>query len=98
MSASNTNTSANAEVYVPKFQSVRGLFLNSSVISWASIVIALSFVAMLSNAVGYPLLLGSFGASAAILFVYPTSPFAKIKNVILGHLLCSLVGVIFSSY
>lgn len=41
------------------------------------------------------LLLGSFAASALIVFAYPDSPFAQPRNVILGHLLGAAVGLLF---
>ena len=41
------------------------------------------------------LLAGSFGSSMVLLFGFPESPFAQPKNVFFGHLVTSLVGVIF---
>ena len=38
---------------------------------------------------------GSFGSSMVLLFGFPESPFAQPKNVFFGHLITSLVGVIF---
>ena len=40
-------------------------------------------------------LAASFGSSVVVVFGYPTNEFAQPKNVILGHLLCTLVGIIF---
>jgi len=37
----------------------------------------------------------SFGSSVVVVFGYPNNEFAQPKNVLLGHLLCALVGVIF---
>ena len=37
----------------------------------------------------------SFGSSVVVVFGYPKNEFAQPKNVILGHLLCTLVGIIF---
>lgn len=42
-------------------------------------------------------LAGSFGSSMVLLFGFPESPFAQPKNVFFGHLVTSLVGVIFVS-
>jgi len=39
------------------------------------------------------LLLGSFAASALIVFAYPDSPFAQPRNVLLGHLIGSACGL-----
>jgi len=44
---------------------------------------------------GYPLVLGSFGASIFVLFILPDTPFAQPRNVIGGHFISSLVGLLF---
>ena len=40
-------------------------------------------------------LTASFGSSMVLLFGYPESPFAQPRNVFFGHLVTTLVGVIF---
>ena len=40
-------------------------------------------------------LAGSFGSSMVLLFGFPESPFAQPRNVFFGHLVTTLVGVIF---
>ena len=40
-------------------------------------------------------LAASFGSSVVVVFGYPENQFAQPKNVLLGHLLCTLVGIIF---
>ena len=40
-------------------------------------------------------LAASFGSSVVVVFGYPENEFAQPKNVVLGHLLCALVGIIF---
>jgi len=42
-----------------------------------------------------PIIMGSFGASIFVLFVLPDSPFAQPRNVILGHFVTTLIGLIF---
>ena len=42
-------------------------------------------------------LAGSFGSSMVLLFGFPENPFAQPKNVFFGHLITTLVGVIFVS-
>ncbi|WP_051275843.1 HPP family protein [Desulfovirgula thermocuniculi] len=39
-----------------------------------------------------PLLVASFGATAAIIYGFPESPFAQPRNVLGGHLISALVG------
>jgi len=40
-------------------------------------------------------LAASFGSSVVVVFGYPDNDFAQPKNVLLGHLLCTLIGIIF---
>ena len=40
-------------------------------------------------------LAASFGSSVVVVFGYPDNEFSQPKNVLLGHLLCALVGIIF---
>ena len=40
-------------------------------------------------------LIASFGSSMVLLYGYPESPFAQPKNVFFGHLVTTLVGLIF---
>ena len=40
-------------------------------------------------------LIASFGSSMVLLYGYPESPFAQPKNVFFGHILTSVVGMIF---
>ncbi len=43
-------------------------------------------------------LIASFGSSMVLIFGYPESPFAQPKNIFFGHLLTSLVGIIFLNF
>ena len=40
-------------------------------------------------------LIASFGSSMVLLYGYPESPFAQPKNIFFGHLLTSVVGIVF---
>lgn len=44
------------------------------------------------------LLMAPFGATAVLVFGVPASPLAQPKNVILGHLITSFIGVVFTQY
>lgn len=44
-----------------------------------------------------PLVLGSFGASCLLVFAYPTAPFSQPRNVIGGHFVASLTGLVVMS-
>lgn len=50
------------------------------------------FEVILSNVA---LLMAPFGASAVLVFGVPESPLAQPKNIILGHLITSFIGVFF---
>ncbi len=40
-------------------------------------------------------LAASFGSSVVVVFGYPDNEFSQPKNVLFGHLVCALVGIIF---
>ena len=67
-------------------------------LAWLGAFLAIAAVALLSNQFSYLLILGSFGASCVVLFAYPDVPFSQPRNVILGHFLSSLTGLIFISF
>ena len=50
-------------------------------------------LAFLGRSLDVMLLLGSFGASCVLLFVYPDAPFAQPMNVVGGHVICTVVGL-----
>lgn len=64
---------------------------------WLGSSFALAAIALLDrrmgSEIGLPLLIGSFGASAVLVFGAPSSPLARARNVLGGHLLSALVGV-----
>ncbi|BDF93910.1 HPP family protein [Pseudoalteromonas sp. KAN5] len=43
-------------------------------------------------------LMAPFGATAVLVFGVPQSPLAKAKNVIVGHFLTALIGVVFVNF
>lgn len=63
--------------------------------AWLGGFIAIAAVAILTKELSTILILGSFGASCVLLFGYPDVPFSQPRNVIFGHLLSSLVGLVF---
>ena len=56
---------------------------------------AASVIGVLAYLTNQPIIMGSFGASIFVLFVLPDSPFAQPRNVIFGHFVTTLVGLIF---
>ena len=63
--------------------------------AWIGGAVAIAIVAYGSILVHSPLVIGSFGASCVLLFGFPDSPFSQPRNVIGGHFLASLVGLLF---
>jgi len=57
--------------------------------------LAIGFVGALASASHQPLLLGSLGASCVFLFGLPEAPFSQPRNVIAGHVLSSVIGLVF---
>jgi CBS-domain-containing membrane protein len=62
---------------------------------WLGGFLAATVIGFLAYYTNQPLILGSFGASIFVLFVLPDSPFAQPINVIGGHFISTLVGLIF---
>jgi len=48
----------------------------------------------LLSTVNKPLVIGSFGASAVLLYAAPNSPLAQPRNLIGGHIISAIIGVI----
>lgn len=64
-------------------------------IAAAAVIIGLAFLA---RTLEVRLLLGSFAASALIVFAYPDSPFAQPRGVLLGHLIGSACGLVTANF
>jgi len=62
-------------------------------LAWLGGVLAISAVAALTLMTNQPLVLGSFGATCVLAFGFPDSPFSQPRNIILGHVLSSAVGL-----
>jgi CBS-domain-containing membrane protein len=75
-----------APARVPTKIIVRGFF---------GALLAIGTVAYLAASSGMPLVLGSFGASCVLLFSFPDNPFSQPRNVIGGHFISSLTGLVF---
>ena len=64
-------------------------------LAWLGGFAAIALVAGLAQNLQIMLVLGSFGASCVLLFGFPEAPFSQPRNLIAGHFLSSLVGLIF---
>jgi CBS-domain-containing membrane protein len=65
-------------------------------IGWAGFggFLAISVVTLFADYFSTALLLGSFGASCVLVFGYPDVPFSQPRNIVFGHVLSSLVGLV----
>lgn len=63
--------------------------------AWLGGFLAIAAVAALTDFLPVALILGSFGASCVLVFGYPDIPFSQPRNIIAGHVLSSLVGLVF---
>jgi CBS-domain-containing membrane protein len=57
-------------------------------------VVAICFLAGITDSTHLPLLLGSFGSSAVLVFGFPESGFSKPARVVGAHVLCAAIGLI----
>ena len=64
-------------------------------LAWLGGFLAIAAVATLTDFLSVALVLGSFGASCVLVFGYPDVPFSQPRNVIAGHVISSLVGLVF---
>ena len=65
-----------------------------ALVSGAGGMIAIWGLAQLAHTLNQALLIAPFGASSVLLFALPNSPLARPRNVIGGHLLSSLIGLL----
>lgn len=65
------------------------------VLAWLGGFLAIAAVAALTDFLSVALVLGSFGASCVLVFGYPDVPFSQPRNVVAGHVISSLVGLVF---
>ena len=68
--------------------------IRSILVAWLGGFLAISAVTVLSNTFSTALVLGSFGASCVLIFGFPDVPFSQPRNVIGGHFLSSLIGLL----
>jgi len=62
---------------------------------WLGALLTAAIIGFLAYFTKQPLVLGSFGASIFVLFILPDTPFAQPRNVIGGHFVSTLTGLVF---
>lgn len=65
----------------------------SVLLAWLGGIVAIAVLVGLTNWLTVALVLGSFGASCVLVFGYPDLPFSQPRNVVVGHVISSLVGL-----
>ena len=76
-----------ASVPVPSWKNVA--------LAWLGGVLAIAAIARAGEWMSLSLILGSFGASCVLVFGFPDLPFSQPRNVVAGHFLSSLIGLMF---
>ena len=62
-------------------------------------IITIGVLTVLTYKTSYGIfLIASFGSTMVLLYGYSESPFAQPKNIILGHFLTALIGIIFLNF
>ena len=60
-----------------------------------AILAYITFQSILSDSIYGLWLAASFGSTVVLVFGYPDNEFAQPKNVLFGHLICALIGILF---
>ena len=69
--------------------------LRAIALAWLGGALAIATVALAGQQWALSLILGSFGASCVRVFGFPDVPFSQPRNVVVGHFLSSLIGLVF---
>ena len=78
---------------------MEGLEFKKAFIAGIFSIITIGFLTLLTYKTEYGIfLIASFGSTMVLLFGYPESQFAQPKNIFFGHLLTSIVGVVFVNF
>lgn len=64
-------------------------------LAWLGGVLAIAAISQAGEQLSLSLILGSFGASCVLVFGFPDLPFSQPRNVVVGHFLSSLIGLLF---
>lgn len=68
--------------------------IHQVLLAWLGGFAAIACIAGSGDMLSSSLLLGSFGASCVLVFGFPDLPFSQPRNLLLGHVLSSLVGLL----
>lgn len=71
--------------------------LKSIALAWLGAFLAIALIAAATDILTVSLVLGSLGATCVLVFAYPDVAFSQPRNVIAGHFISSMTGLIFLS-
>lgn len=69
--------------------------INEIIFAWFGGFISIAIIGYLTKSYDNLLVMGSFGASCVLLYGFPKSPFSQPRNVVLGHVFSTFIGLIF---
>jgi CBS-domain-containing membrane protein len=69
--------------------------LRKVALAWLGGVLTIAILVGLGDWLHVSLILASFGASCVLVFGFPEAPFSQPRNVVAGHFLSALVGLLF---
>jgi hypothetical protein len=58
----------------------------------------ITVLALLADMTSTPLILGSFGATCVLVFGYPDAPFSQPRNVVIGHITTTFIGLLLLTF
>ena len=58
----------------------------------------ITVLALLADTTSTRLILGSFGATCVLVFGYPAAPFSQPRNVVIGHITPTFIGLLFLTF
>ena len=82
-----------SDIVEERARSAARAVLLPAALGFAGGTLAIGVLGLLVKETGLPLLIAPFGASCVLLFAAPESAFAQPRNVMLGHLFASAVGL-----
>jgi CBS-domain-containing membrane protein len=72
--------------------------INRGLIAGIGGLVAIAAVGALTGLVGHPMLMAPFGASCVLIFSVASSPLSQPANVVGGHVVATLVGLILRAF
>jgi CBS-domain-containing membrane protein len=60
--------------------------------------LAIAILSSLTQTLGTALIVGTFGASTLLVFGYPDAAFSQPRNLVFGHLLGAIIGLLFLNF